>query len=126
MKLTEVIDAPERVKEKQTAEEKFPLKVPGGATVMILNDPITPAEVVVEAIVYGTGMPASLAMKRMMQAHLGGWAPIASYASKDIAESVAAKIENHARNNTKYDHYRKYVKHFGPWPLAVEVMDAQQ
>lgn len=125
MKLTEIvgldIEKPPVVKSKDA-----PAEVPGGATVMIMNDPVTPAEVVVEAIMYGTGLSKAAAMKRMMHAHRNGWVPIASYANKDIAESVASKIENHASNNKNYDHYRPYVKHNGPWPLAVEVMDAQQ
>ena len=116
-----VIDRPPVKQNKEV-----PLHVPGGATVMILNDPVTPAEVVIEAIVYGTGLSSAEAFKRMMQAHQGGWAAIAAYGSRDLAETVASKIENHARSNTKYDHYRKIVKHSGPWPLAVEVMDSQQ
>lgn len=108
------------------ASTSAPEETPGGATVMILNDPITPAEVVVEAIMHGTGLSKAGAMKRMMRAHRKGWVPIASYANRDIAETIASKIENHARDNPNYDHYRSYVKHNGPWPLATEVMDAEQ
>ena len=107
-------------------KEEVPLHIPGGATVMILNDSITPAEVVVEAIVATTGMSPGVAHERMMRAHRGGWAPIASYSNKDIAETVADKIMRHARANTSYDHYRRYVRHTGPWPLQAEVMDAEQ
>jgi ATP-dependent Clp protease adapter protein ClpS len=110
----------------KAATTSAPEETPGGATVMILNDPITPAEVVVEAIMHGTGLSKQAAMKRMMRAHRNGWVPIASYATKDIAETIANKIEQHARNNPNYDHYRPFVRHNGPWPLAVEVMDAEQ
>jgi hypothetical protein len=65
----------------------------------------------------------------MMRAHQGGWAAIASYASKDIAETIADRIMAHAQNNTRYEHYRTHP-HFrnfqGPWPLHAEVMDAAQ
>ena len=124
MKLSEISTTLEKppVVQKQDA----PQETPGGATVVILNDPVTPAEVVVEAIMYGTGLSKSAAMKRMMRAHRNGWVPIASYASVDIAETVASKIQSHARGNTNYDHYRPFVKHNGPWPLTAEVMDAQQ
>lgn len=112
-----------------TAKQETPYDCPGGATVMILNDDKTPYEVVVEAIVAGTGMPPREAFDRMMRAHSGGWAPVASYASVDLADTVASKIMAHAKQNTKYDEYRKHP-HFkgftGPWPLYAEVMDAQQ
>ena len=116
-----IIDRPP-VKQK----EEVPLHVPGGATVMILNDDVTPAEVVIEAIMYGTGLPANEAIRRMERAHQGGWAAVASYASRDLAETVAQKIENHARQNTRYDRYRPLIPFNGPWPLAAEVMDAEQ
>ena len=57
---------------------------------------------------------------------------MASYASRDMAETVANRIEQHARANTNYDHYRPHIPHMGrrgfngPWPLATEVMDADQ
>jgi len=117
----EVIDHPP-VHQKQ----EVPLHIPGGATVMILNDDKTPAEVVIEAVMYGTGLSESEAERRVLQAHQGGWAPVACYANRDMAETVASKIENHARNNTRYDHYKPHARHTGPWPLAVEVMDAEQ
>lgn len=124
MKLHEIVDTPTRAKVK-VAE---PVYRPGGATVVILNDDYTPFEVVIEAIVASTNLSESEATKRMMAAHNKGWSPIASYASKDVAESVAAKIEAHARSNKNYDHYRQHP-HFkkfgnGPWKLAAEVMDA--
>jgi ATP-dependent Clp protease adapter protein ClpS len=107
-------------------QQEVPIHLPGGATVMILNDDVTPAEVVIEAVVYGTGLSPAEAESRVLRAHQGGWAPVASYASRDLAETVANKIETHARNNTRYDHYRQYVNHRGPWPLSAEVMDAEQ
>jgi ATP-dependent Clp protease adapter protein ClpS len=120
----EVVDRPP-VRQQQ----EVPVNLPGGFTVMILNDNMTPAEVVVEAIVASTGLSESEATKRMMRAHRGGWAPIASYASKDMAETVADRMMRHAQQNTNYDHYRRHP-HFrnfnGPWPLTAEVRDAQQ
>jgi ATP-dependent Clp protease adapter protein ClpS len=124
----EVIDRPP-VLNRPPAEKEKAYDFPGGATVMILNDDKTPGEVVVDAIVAGTGMPASEAFKRMMRAHQGGWAPVASYSSKDMAETVADRIMRHAQRNSNYDHYRQHP-HFrnfsGPWPLQAEVMDAKQ
>ena len=107
-------------------KSEVPLHIPGGATVMILNDPVTPAEVAVEAVMHGTGLSLEEAARRVMRAHNGGWAPVASYSSRDVAESVADKIMSHARANTRYDHYRRFVNHQGPWPFTAEVMDAQQ
>lgn len=128
MRLDEIIDEAGEVIDRPPVKqrEEVPLHVPGGATVMILNDDVTPAEVVVAAVIYGTGLSAGAAIRRMEQAHQGGWAAIASYANRDVAETVASKIENHARNNTNYDHYRRFVNFHGPWPLAAEVMDADQ
>jgi len=114
-----VIDKPPVIQKKEV-----PLHVPGGSTVVILNDPVTPAEVVVEAVVHGTGLSPEEAFRRVNQAHQGGWAAVASYGNRDIAETVADRIMSHARNNTSYDHYRQFVKHQGPWPLTAEVMDA--
>ncbi len=118
---TGVLDR-ERVIQKQ----EVPLHVPGGATVVVLNDHVTPFEVAVEAVAASTGLSESEASTRMMKAHKQGWAAVAAYANKDIAESVAYKIMRHARGNTNYDHYRRFVKHIGPWPLTAEVMDAEQ
>ena len=113
-------------REKVTQKQEVPLHVPGGATVVVLNDHVTPFEVAVEAVVAATGLSTGEASKRMMKAHTQGWAAVAAYASKDIAESVAEKIMQHARGNTNYDHYRRYTGHNGPWPLHAEVMDAEQ
>jgi ATP-dependent Clp protease adapter protein ClpS len=126
----EVTDRPPVLNKPPAAQkQEVPLHIPGGCTVMLLNDDKTPGEVVVEAIVAGTGMSQGEAFKRMMRAHRGGWAPIAAYASRDLAETVASKIERHAQQNTNYDHYRAHphFKNFqGPWPLTLEVMDAEQ
>ena len=107
--------------------EEVPMHRPGGFTVMILNDDKTPVEVVVEAVMYGTGLSPEEAMRRVEQAHNGGWAAVASYGSEDLAETVAEKIMRHARQNTRYDRYRSHP-HFrnfnGPWPLSAEVMAA--
>lgn len=130
MKLSEILqeageaEVIDRTPVKQ--QEEVPLSIPGGATVMILNDDVTPAEVVIEAVMYGTGLSEAEADRRVRRAHEGGWAPVACYASRDVAESVATKIQTHAYNNTRYDHYKQYTNHRGPWPLTAEVMDAEQ
>jgi ATP-dependent Clp protease adapter protein ClpS len=126
MKVREIIiEQPEVVDRPPVRQrEEVPLHVPGGATVVILNDPVTPAEVVVEAVVHGTGLSPDEAWRRVNRAHQGGWAPVASYASYDLAETVAERIMAHARNNTNYDHYRQFVRHQGPWPLTAEVTEA--
>lgn len=115
--------------EKTTDTVKKPHINPGGYTVVILNDGLTPAEVVVEAISSATGLSESEAYSKMMSAHKGGWAAIKSYPTLDIAETVADKIMRHAGNNTKYDHYRSlphFKKFSGPWPLHAEVLDSSQ
>lgn len=129
MKLDEIVDAPDRVKKNQPKEAE-PVYRPGGATVVILNDDYTPFEVVIEAIVASTNLSPEEAVKRMHAAHTKGWSAIASYSSKDMAETVADKIMRHAKSNKKYDAYRAHP-HFAklgdqPWPLAAEVMDADQ
>jgi len=113
-------------REKVTQKQEVPLHVPGGATVVVLNDHVTPFEVAVEAVVAATGLSTGEASKRMMKAHTQGWAAVAAYASRDIAETIASKIMQHARGNTNYDHYRRFTGHTGPWPLHAEVMDAEQ
>ena len=113
-------------REKVTQKQEVPLHVPGGATVVVLNDHVTPFEVAVEAVVAATGLSTSEASKRMMRAHTQGWAAVAAYANRDIAETIAAKIMQHARSNTNYDQYRRFTGHTGPWPLHAEVMDAEQ
>jgi len=114
------------VKNPTVASTEIPLNKPGGFTVVILNDNVTPAEVVVEAIMYATGFSEAEAWKRMTAAHKGGWTPIAAYSSYDIAESVADKIMRHAQQNSNYDHYRRISRFNGPWPLTAEVMDSSQ
>jgi ATP-dependent Clp protease adapter protein ClpS len=84
-----------------------PLETPGGANVGILNDPVTPFNVVVEAVMAGTGLSESEATRRMVQAHTTGRAAVASYASRDLAETVAGRIEANAR----------------PWTLATYVVE---
>jgi ATP-dependent Clp protease adapter protein ClpS len=122
MKLSEIVATP--VKTPATVTKELPLNDPTGWNVMILNNPVTPAEVVVEAIMAAVGLSKPAAMKRMLRAHKGGWVVVATYGSKDMAETVASKIENHAAANGGYDHYRQFVKHNGPWPLDTEVMKA--
>lgn len=119
----EVIDRPP-VRQR----EEVPLHIPGGFTVCIRNDPITPFQVVIEAVVAATGLSVGEAVKRMMQAHTSGLAPVAAYASKDIAETKANKIEQHARANTRWDEIRRHIPpngYWNPWPLQTEILDSQ-
>jgi ATP-dependent Clp protease adapter protein ClpS len=125
-----VVDAPPELAKPPVGQEKEKsADKPGGFTVMILNDGYTPFEVVLEAISSVTGMSQADAYQKMMRAHQGGWAPIKSYSSKDLAETIAHGIMRHAQQNDRYDHYRQHP-HFrnfrGPWPLTAEVMDAAQ
>ena len=113
-------------REKVAQREEVPLHVPGGATVVVLNDHVTPFEVAVEAVMAATGLGQGEATKRMMKAHTQGWAAVAAYANRDVAETIADKIMQHARSNDNYDQYRQYTGHSGPWPLHAEVMDAEQ
>ena len=113
-------------RERVTQKQEVPLHVPGGATVVVLNDHVTPFEVAVEAVMAGTALAKDEAIRRMMKAHTQGWAAVAAYANRDVAETVADKIMRHAQQNTHYDHYRRLTGHTGPWPLHAEVMDAEQ
>ena len=118
----EVIDRPP-VRQR----EEVPLHIPGGFTVCIQNDPITPFQVVIEAVVAATGLDVGEATRRMMQAHTSGLAPVAAYASRDVAETRANQIEQHARSNRRWDELRRLVPPrgwFQPWPLQTEVLDA--
>ena len=113
--------------------KEMELNKPGGFNVVILNDEITPAEVVVEALMAAVGLSKAAATKRMLRTHRGGWFVVATYSSADVAETIAERIMQHARGNTGYDHYRTHPslpathpirRHKGPWPLAAEVMEA--
>jgi ATP-dependent Clp protease adapter protein ClpS len=118
----EVVDRPPVQQPTQA-----PVHVPGGSTVVVLNDPYTPFEVAVEAVEHGVPLTKDEALRRMMKAHRQGWAAVASYASKDMAETVADRIMRHAHQNTNYDHYKRHIPPRGwngPWPLHAEVMDA--
>jgi ATP-dependent Clp protease adapter protein ClpS len=136
MKIHEVITEaevtdrpPELAKPPAGQQQEKPTDKPGGFTVMILNDGYTPFEVVQEAISAVTGLSLEDAFSKMIKAHRGGWAPIKSYSSKDVADTIAHGIMRHAQQNDRYDHYRRHP-HFrnfkGPWPLTAEVMDASQ
>ena len=127
MATTTKSDALDRILKLANVPAKQDQEKPGGWTVMILNDGFTPHEVVVEAIVDVIGLNETQAYQRMMAAHQGGWAAIKSYGSKDLAETKAEQLMQHARSNTNYDHYRRHphFKNFrGPWPLTAEVMEA--
>ena len=110
---------------KMTAKPKeVELNKPGGFNVMILNNPVTPFQVVQEALMSAVGLSPAKAAERMMRAHKGGWACVATYASSDVAETVANKITQHAASNDRYDHIKRYQRFTGPWPLDTEVMEA--
>ena len=133
MRIQELVEAPvdtddDTVVDRPTVRQRqeVPLYVPGGFTVVILNDPVTPFEVVVEAVVAVTRLSFGEAARRVHHAHGQGWAAVASYSSRDVAEEVAYRIEQHAQNNTDYDHYKRMIPHRGPWPLTTDVMDASQ
>lgn len=118
----EVIDRPP-VRQRN----EVPLHIPGGFTVCIQNDHITPFQVVIEAIVAATGMDIGEATNRMLRAHTSGLAPVAAYASRDVAETRASQIEQHARSNDRWDEIRPHIPPRGfydPWPLQTEVLDA--
>lgn len=118
---------PAVVKPPARQTEEIPLNQPGGFNVIILNDPVTPAEVVVDAVSTAVGISREQAWSRMDSAHRTGWAVVATYAQSDVAETVAERIMQHARANTKYDHYRPYIPprgYFDAWPLTAEVMEA--
>lgn len=125
----EVLDRPP-VKQPQEIE----LDKPGGFNVVLLNDKVTPYEVVVEALMSVLGLSHQGAMKRMMRAHRGGWYVVATYASSDVAETMADRLTMHCRSNKNYDRYRsmpgvpRYPNgpggYQGPWPTTFEVMEA--
>lgn len=123
MKVNELLTEVETVDKKPSAKE-VPIDKPGGFNVMVLNNDVTPGQVVVEALMHGIGITAEEAIKRMMKIHKTGWSAVAAYASRDLAETVANKIEKHAAGNTRYDAARQLNGHKGPWPLDTEVMEA--
>jgi len=125
MRLNEIAEETVLDRPPSTDKQDAPLYVPGGATVVVLNDNVTPFQVVIAAIMHGAGLSKFAATKRMMQAHRGGWSAVASYASRDLAETVASRIEEHAAGNTDYDMLKPMVSHRGPWPLTCDVMDAE-
>lgn len=126
MKVNEIFEHTDIDDITVTQKKEVPLHVPGGATVVVLNDNVTPFPLAIEAIMHGTGLSESEASRRAWDVHRKGWAAIASYPTVDIAETVASNIENYARNSTDYDMYRRFANHYGPWPLTCEVMDADQ
>jgi len=125
----EVLDRPP-VKQPQEIE----LDKPGGFNVVLLNDNVTPFEVVLEALRSVLGLSEQGAFKRMMRAHRGGWHVVATYASSDVAETMAERLMSHCRDNTNYDHYRNMPGiprapngpggFKGSWPTTFEVMEA--
>jgi ATP-dependent Clp protease adapter protein ClpS len=125
MKIHELTEETVLDRPPTTDKQDAPLYIPGGATVVVFNDDNTPFEVVIEAIVAATKLSPSEAAKRMMQAHSQGWSPIASYPTRDIAETVSSNIEHHAAINDRYDEYKIIQNWRGPWPLTCDVMDAE-
>jgi ATP-dependent Clp protease adapter protein ClpS len=125
MKIHELTEETVLDRPPTTDKQDAPLYVPGGATVVVLNDRTTPFQVVIEAIMAGAGLSKFAATKRMMQAHRGGWSAVASYPSRDIAETVASKIEEHAAANDRYEELKQVQGFRGPWTLTCDVMDAE-
>jgi ATP-dependent Clp protease adapter protein ClpS len=125
----EVVDRPPA---KSTKE--IPMNKPGGFNVVLLNDKITPGEVVIDAVMSVLGLSSAEATRRVMKAHKGGWHVVATYASADVAETKAELLMAHCRGNKNYDHYRtmpgipKYPNgpggFHGPWPTTFDVMEA--
>jgi ATP-dependent Clp protease adapter protein ClpS len=131
MKLTDILTENElldRERQRQLQTTEVPDEAPGGWNVMILNDDITPFQVVVEAVAKGTGMSEGEAFHIMRRAHQGGWSPVKAYASRDLAETVADAIMTSARTNDQHDDKRRATNGgrgwTGPWPLQAEVMKA--
>ena len=122
MKLTEltVTDKPPVKEPAKEADKK-----PGGANVMLLNDPKTPGMLVIEAVCHATKIGTEEAIRRVLKANKEGWSIVATYGTRDQAETVAKKILDYVHGDNRYDMYRSIVKHTGKWPLAVEVMDAE-
>jgi ATP-dependent Clp protease adapter protein ClpS len=112
------------VLDRQASSKEVELNKPGSFNVCILNDPVTPGMLVLEAIVHVIKISPAEAMRRVMTAHRGGWAVVATYSSKDVAETKASLLEDYVRNDKKYDDYHQYTGHAGAWPFTVEVMEA--
>ena len=125
----EIVDRPPVKQPKEIELDK-----PGGFNVVLLNDSVTPYEVVLEALRSVLGLTEQNAYRRMMRAHRGGWHVVATYASADVAETVAERLMAHCRGNTNYDHYRtmRGIPQYprgpggfqGPWPTQFDVMEA--
>lgn len=115
-------------------QKEIPLDDPTGWNVVLLNDPVTPFEVVIEALQTVLRITRDEAYRRMMKAHRSGWHVVATYGSEDIAETIRLKLETSCKNNKNYDHYRtmpgvpRYPRgpggFSGPWPTQFDVMKA--
>lgn len=94
---------------------------PGGWTVFIeaTRDCIEP--VAVEAVMYGANKTQDQAQAIVTASAWTKRAPVHTYAQRDVAESVAEKISNHAARNTRY------AKHWGSphWNLPTFVEPAE-
>lgn len=117
--------------------KEIELDKPGGFNIVLLNDNITPYEVVLEALQSVLELSRQSAYERMMRAHRGGWHVVATYASSDVAETMAERLMDHCRSNTNYDYYRRDSNdslipryphgprgYHDPWPTTFEVMEA--
>jgi len=72
MRLFEIEDAiADKIRKLAATPVELPLQEPGGFTVVLLNDHVTPAEVVIEAVMAATGFSESKAVERVMAAHTG-------------------------------------------------------
>jgi ATP-dependent Clp protease adaptor protein ClpS len=103
-----------------------PAELPKGFNVVILNDNYTPFDVVIDSLVAGVPLSPDEAERRMLASHRNGEAAVAAYASKDIAETVAGRIMDHAKADKKGKYARARAEHRGPMecPLTAEVREA--
>ena len=79
-------------------EERPKLKRPPLYKVIMLNDDYTPMEFVVETLEQFFGMDREKATRVMLTVHTQGRATCGLY-SRDVAETKAAQVNQHARDN---------------------------
>lgn len=94
---------------------------PSGWTVFIEANRDCIEPVAVEAVMYGANKTQDQAQAIVTASAWTKTAPVHTYAQRDVAESVAQKISNHAASNTRY------AKHWGSpeWRLPTFVESAE-
>ena len=95
---------------------------PGGWTVFIEANRDCIEPVAVEAVMYGANKTQDQAQAIVTASAWTKRAAVHTYAQRDVAESVAQKISNHAASNTRY------TKHWGSpeWRLPTFVEPANE